>query len=220
MAHGIATFSIVAADPARGECGVATASKALAVGSIVPWARGGIGAVATQSDANTTFGPVGLELLAAGLSPDEVMQRLIAGDPEPAERQVGIVDMQARASTFTGSNNWDWSGGLIGPGVAVQGNLLVSEETATAMLHTFQGAEGPLAIRLLEALAAGDRAGGDRRGRQSAALLVVKPGGGFMGWNDRLVDLRVDDHPNPIDELRRLYGLWKLRYDPESPDGG
>ncbi len=212
------TFSIVAADPVAGECGVAVASKFLSAGAVVPWARGGVGAIATQSYANTSYGPTGLDLLANGVSPQAVIDRLTAADPDSAKRQVGIVDMNGGAATFTGRECFPWFGGLSGSHVAVQGNILVSEATITAMLRAFETTAGTLAGRLLAALKAGDRAGGDRRGKQSAALLVVKPAGGYGGLNDRYLDLRVDDHPRPVDELERLTGLWRLYFEKPSDD--
>jgi uncharacterized Ntn-hydrolase superfamily protein len=212
------TFSIVAADPVAGECGVAVASKFLSAGAVVPWARAGVGAIATQSYANTSYGPTGLDLLAKGVSPHAVIDRLTAADPDSAKRQVGIVDMKGGAATFTGRECFPWFGGLTGSHVAVQGNILVSEATVTAMLRAFETTAGTLAGRLLAALKAGDRAGGDRRGKQSAALLVVKPAGGYGGLNDRYLDLRVDDHPHPVDELERLTGLWRLYFEKPSDD--
>ena len=212
------TFSIVAADPSAGECGVAVASKFLSAGAVVPWARGGVGAIATQSYANTSYGPTGLDLLATGLSPPAVVDRLTVADPDAGKRQVGIVDMRGGAATFSGRDCFPWYGGLTGDHVAVQGNILVGEATVTAMLEAFQAATGPLTRRLLAALKAGDRAGGDRRGKQSAALLVVKPRGGYGGLNDRYLDLRVDDHPHPVDELERLTGLWWLYFEKPSDD--
>jgi uncharacterized Ntn-hydrolase superfamily protein len=204
------TFSIVAADPLADECGVAVASKFLSAGAVVPWARGGVGAIATQSYANTSYGPAGLDLLANGVSPQAVI--------DSAKRQVGIVDMHGGAATFTGNECFAWFGGLIGDHVAVQGNILVGEATVAAMLRSFQTTTGPLYGRLLAALKAGDRAGGDRRGKQSAALLVVKPAGGYGGLNDRYLDLRVDDHPHPVDEIERLTGLWRLYFEKPSDD--
>ncbi len=212
------TFSIVAADPLAGECGVAVASRFLSAGAVVPWARGGVGAIATQSYANTSYGPVGLDLLANGVSPQAVIDRLTAGDPDSAKRQVGIVDMQGGAASFTGSECFPWFGGVTGDHVAVQGNILVGEATVSAMLRAFQTTTGTLAGRLLAALKAGDRAGGDRRGKQSAALLVVKPAGGYGGLNDRYLDLRVDDNPHPVDELERLTGLWRLYFEKPAED--
>jgi uncharacterized Ntn-hydrolase superfamily protein len=212
------TFSIVAADPTAGECGVAVASKFLSAGAVVPWARGGLGAIATQSYANTSYGPAGLDLLANGVSPQAVIDRLTAADPDSAKRQLGIVDMHGGAATFSGRGCFPWFGGLTADHVAVQGNILVSQATVTAMLRTFQTTTGTLAGRLLAALKAGDGAGGDRRGKQSAALLVVKPAGGYGGLNDRYLDLRVDDHPHPVDELERLTGLWRLSFEKPSDD--
>jgi len=212
------TFSIAAADPTAGECGVAVASKFLSAGAVVPWARGGVGAIATQSYANTSYGPAGLDLLATGVPPQAVIDRLTAADPDSAKRQLGIVDMHGGAATFSGGGCFPWFGGLTADHVAVQGNILVSEATVTAMLRTFQTATGPLAARLLAALKAGDGAGGDRRGKQSAALLVVKPAGGYGGLNDRYLDLRVDDHPHPVDELERLTGRWRLYFEQPSDD--
>jgi uncharacterized Ntn-hydrolase superfamily protein len=207
------TFSIVAADPVAGECGVAVASKFLAAGSAVPWARGGVGAIATQSHANTSYGPAGLDLLASGLHPGEVIDRLTGADPDAARRQLGIVDMHGRSSTFSGADCFPWFGGLTSDNVAVQGNILVSGETVEAMLRTFQSTSGALAWRLLKSLKAGEDAGGDKRGKQSAAILVVKPHGGYGGFNDRYLDLRVDDHLAPVDELQRVTRLWQLYFE-------
>lgn len=210
------TFSIVALDPATGELGVAVASKFLAVGAVVPWARAGVGAVATQSYANVSYGPRGLELMAAGHSAEETLQLLLADDPDSHLRQVGIVDAQGRAATFTGEGCHAWAGGRTGGGYAAQGNILTGPEVIEAMVQAFESSSGPLAARLLAALAAGDRAGGDRRGRQSAALLVVKERGGYGGFTDRFIDLRVDDHVDPVAELERLYQIWRLYF--EKPD--
>lgn len=212
------TFSIVAVDPVAEECGVAVASKFLAVGSAVPWARAGVGAIATQSNANTTYGPRGLDLLERGMDPASVIDRLTSEDPGAASRQLGVVDLRGRSATFSGGECFAWYGGKTAENVAVQGNILVGEETVGSMFKTFQSTSGTLASRLLAALAAGERAGGDRRGKQSAALLVVKPNGGYGGFNDRYLDLRVDDHPNPVDELIRIAGLWRLYY--EKPSDG
>ena len=212
------TFSIVAADPAAGECGVAVASRFLAVGAVVPWARAGVGAIATQSHANTTYGPAGLDLMAKGLDPDAVVARLTEADPERAKRQLGLADMHGRAATFSGDECFPWFGGVTAKNVAVQGNLLVGEETVSAMLRSFQSTTGGLAWRLLAALKAGDRAGGDRRGKQSAALLILKPKRGYGGFNDRYLDLRVDDHPQPVEELERLAALWRLYFEQPRDD--
>ena len=209
----IATFSIAAADPEAHECGVAVASKFLGVGVMVPWAQAGVGAVATQAWANLSYGPDGLRLLGHGVAPDQVIARLMEADTMAGHRQVGIVDMQGRSATFTGEQCMPWAGGRTAPGVAVQGNILVSAETVSSMLETFQRTAGPLAARLLAALQAGDRVGGDSRGKQSAAMLVVKPGAGYGGWNDRYLDLRVDDHPDPVSELGRLFTLWQLYFE-------
>lgn len=202
------TFSIVGADPQAGDWGIAVASKFPAVGAVVPWGRAGAGAVATQSWANTSFGPDGLDLMAGGLSAQDALERVLAADEGREDRQVGMVDAAGRAVTFTGSKCMDWAGGLSGDGFACQGNILVGSEVVAAMDETFRVTEGDLVDRLLAALAAGDAAGGDRRGRQSAALLVVRAGGGYEGRNDRYVDLRVDDHPQAVIELARLFVVW------------
>ncbi len=207
------TFSIVAADPFEGEIGVAVQSKFLAVGSVVPWARAGVGAIATQSWANTAYGPRGLDLLKQGMSPQEVVDTLTRDDPDGETRQVGIVDAAGDVATFTGSECFEWSGGKTGYNFACQGNILVSGEVLDALGDAFEASIGEeLADRLVKALEAAQEAGGDRRGQQSAALLVVKEAGGYGGFNDRYIDLRVDDHPEPIAELRRLLGLHKLYY--------
>ena len=213
MVARVQTFSIVAADPAAGECGVAVASKFLSSGAVVPWAKGGLGAIATQSYANTSYGPRGLEMLAGGAAPLEVVACLTAGDPQASQRQLGVVDMQGRSATFSGGECFPWYGGMTAPNVAVQGNILVSEATVSAMLAAFQATPGALAWRLLAALKAGDRAGGDRRGKQSAAVLVVKPEGGYGGLNDRYLDLRVDDHERPVEDLERIAALWRLYFE-------
>ena len=203
----VATFSIVGHDPATEEWGIAVQSKFLAVGSVVPWARAGVGAIATQSYANTSFGPLGLKLLAEGRTAAEVLDMLIEGDSERQVRQVGIVDSQGSAATFTGDKCHDWAGGVTGKHYAAQGNILVSEKTVKAMANAFENTGGELAYRLLEALDAGQRAGGDARGQQSAALLVVQENAGYGGHNDRKIDLRVDDHVQPITELKRIFAM-------------
>lgn len=213
-----ATFSIVAFDPARQEWGVAVASKFLAAGAVVPWARAGAGAVATQSYANTRFGPEGLARMAQGLSAEETLAALLAEDPEREKRQVGLVDRQGRAAAFTGSECLPWAGHRIGEGFCCQGNLLVDERTLEAMAEAFVNASGELADRLVAALLAGDRAGGDRRGRQSAAILVVREGGGYGGFNDRYMDLRVDDDPDPVVKLRDLVELHHLYFGTPRPE--
>jgi uncharacterized Ntn-hydrolase superfamily protein len=210
------TFSIVARDADTGDLGVAVASKFLAVGSVVPWARAGGGAVATQAWANVSYGPRGLELMSEGLHPQTVADRLTASDDARDERQFGLVDAAGRAVTYTGTGCLPWAGGRTSDGVTVQGNILASGDVVDAMLAAFVAATGSFPDRLLEALLAGDRAGGDRRGRQSAALLVARQGGGYGGDNDRWLDLRVDDHPDPVPELIRIRGIARLLM--ERPD--
>jgi uncharacterized Ntn-hydrolase superfamily protein len=198
------TFSIVAYDPQENSWGVAVASKFLAVGAVVPWARAGQGAVATQSFANTTYGPKGLTLMAAGLSAEEALEQLIREDEGRNQRQVGLVDAQGRPASYTGSGCFAWAGYVIGPNFTCQGNILVSEATVQSMAEAYVKSTGELADRLVAALSAGEAAGGDSRGRQSAAVLVVKPEGGYSGYNDRYLDLRVDDDPNPVQRLAAL----------------
>ncbi|HEX7737553.1 MAG TPA: DUF1028 domain-containing protein [Ktedonobacteraceae bacterium] len=211
------TFSIVACDLEAGELGVAVASKFLAVGAVVPWARAGVGAIATQSWANTSYGPRGLDLLASGLSPKEALETLLGEDEGRATRQVGIVGVDGSpAVTYTGDQCFSWAGGTSGTTYACQGNILVGEETVQAMARTFEQSTGSLAQRLLGALAAGQNAGGDSRGQQSAALLVVRQNAGYGGFNDRMIDLRVDDHLQPIQELQHLLLLHTLSF--SSPD--
>ena len=204
----VATYSIVACDLDAGQWGVAVQSKFLAVGSVVPWAEPRVGAIATQSYANPRYGPDGLTLLREGRSAEEVVETLTAADAGRAERQVGIVDGHGLAATFTGDECHDWAGGRTGDGYAAQGNILVSEQTVDALAVTFeQSAHLSLAERLIECLTAAQAAGGDRRGQQSASLLVVEKDAGYANLSDVVVDLRVDDHGRPIVELRRLYGL-------------
>ncbi len=209
----VATFSIVAFDPNTGELGIAVESKFLGVGAVVPWAKAGVGAVATQAYANTTYGPKGLELLEQGLSPQEVVDKLTAEDPEAQRRQVGIVDAQGRSATFTGAECFAWAGGRAGQNYACQGNILVSQPTVDAMASSFEeNVSLPLPERLVAALQAGQAAGGDSRGEQSAALLVVKDKGGYSGFNDRYIHLHVEDHPKPIDELERVLALHRVYF--------
>jgi len=213
MAETVATYSICACDLAAGQWGVATQSKFLAVGSVVPWAAPHIGAIATQSYANPRYGPEGLELLREGFSAEEVVERLTAADGDRALRQLGVVDGQGRAATFTGEECHAWAGGRTGSGYAAQGNILVSGDTVDALAETFEATGGrPLAERLLDCLDAAEAAGGDSRGRQSAALLVVERDGGYASLSDTLVDLRVDDHPDPLVELRRIHRLHDLLF--------
>ena len=211
------TFSIVARDPQAGESGIAVQSKFLAVGAVVPWAKAGVGAIATQSWANTSYGPRGLELLASGLSVQETLAQLIGEDDGRASRQVGIVGVDGQPATFTGDQCFPWAGGQVGEHYTCQGNILVGEDTVLAMARTFEQTTGRLCDRLVAALAAGQAAGGDSRGQQSAALLVVRQGGGYGGFNDRFIDLRVDDHPQPINELKRILQLHKLYLFPPDP---
>jgi uncharacterized Ntn-hydrolase superfamily protein len=206
------TFSIVAADRDAGEVGVATESKFLAVGAVVTWARGEVGAVATQSFADARFGPRGLDLLASGVGSQQALDRLLDGDERREERQVGIVTARGEAASFTGTGCFEHAASLVAQGFACQGNILASADVVPAMAEGFEAARGPLAERLVEALRAGQRAGGDRRGQESAALLVAKPGGGYGGKNDRYVDLRVDHHDEPIEELARLLALHRLYF--------
>ncbi|HZU20205.1 MAG TPA: DUF1028 domain-containing protein [Gaiellaceae bacterium] len=209
----VATYSIVACDLEAGQWGVTTQSKFLAVGSLVPWAEPLVGAVATQSYVNPRYGPDGLTLLRQGLRAQEVVERLTASDAFRDHRQLGVVDRDGGSATYTGSKCMEWAGGVAGPSFAAQGNILVGEETVAALATTFEATAGrPLAERLLEALAAAQAAGGDRRGQQSAALLVVEKDAGYAGLCDTLVDLRVDDHEAPVAELVRLYELHSLLF--------
>jgi uncharacterized Ntn-hydrolase superfamily protein len=202
------TFSIVAADPQAGEVGVAVASRFFAVGTVVPHARAGVGAVATQSYANTTFGSHGLSLLAHGKSPEKVLEIMLGNDKGRNKRQVGLVSASGAAATYTGTECNTWAGGRAGPNYAVQGNILTGEDVVVAMEKAFLSSAGrPLGVRLYKAIEAGDAAGGDSRGRQSAALLVCRESGGYGGYTDRAIDIRVDDHPQPIRELGRLLDI-------------
>src|SRR3990170_4540700 len=204
------TFSIVAYDPRTKDLGVAVESKFVAVGSVVPWAEAGVGAVATQSWANTTYGPKGLALLRKGLHPKEVLKRFGQRDDGAAKRQIGIVDARGRAAAFTGDECFEWAGHAVGRNYAVQGNILTGEDVVKAMARAFESTDGDLPIRLLSALSAGQAAGGDVRGQQSAALLVVRKRGGYAAFNDRWIDVRVDDHPQPIEELIRVFNLYDV----------
>jgi uncharacterized Ntn-hydrolase superfamily protein len=208
----VATFSIAAADVASGEVGVAVASKFLAVGAVVPWAAAGAGAVATQAHANASFGPIGIGLMREHRSAAEALALLISGDDDPDRRQVGLVDARGGSAAHTGSGCPDWAGHFVGPGFACQGNLLAGAEVVAAMARTFQSSTGPLAERMSAALRAGEAAGGDHRGRQSAAIYVARDKGGYLGLSDVHVDLRVDDHPEPLQELSRLLGLQDLYF--------
>lgn len=211
----VATYSLVACDLDEGQWGVAVQSKFLAVGAVVPWAEPLVGAVATQSYANPRYGPDGLALLRDGRSAAEVVEHLTAADDGRAHRQVGVVDAEGRAATYTGDECQKWAGGRTGDCYAAQGNILVSHETVGALADTFESTAGaPLANRLLDCLEAAQAAGGDRRGQQSASLLVVQKDAGYASLSDSLIDLRVDDHERPIEELRRLYGIHRLLFAP------
>jgi uncharacterized Ntn-hydrolase superfamily protein len=201
------TFSIVAFDSTTGELGVAVQSRAFSVGSAVSWAEAGVGAIATQASTNESFGPRGWDLLRAGLESDQVLDLLLHGDPGKEDRQVAVIDVCGHGVNFTGSRCLDWAGGRTGTGYACQGNILASEEVVDAMAEAFSKTEGELAERLLQALVAAQAAGGDKRGMQSAALLVVRPSDEYPEYRYRYVDLRVEDHEDPINELIRVYRI-------------
>jgi uncharacterized Ntn-hydrolase superfamily protein len=214
----IATFSIVAFDPEENAYGIAVASKFPAVGAVVPWADAGSGAVATQSYANTTFGPRGLALMKDGETASDALTKLIQDDDERELRQVGLIDPAGTSASYTGEKCMDWAGGQAGEHYAAQGNILTGPDTIDAMVEAFLQTEGPFPSRLFQSLLAGDRAGGDRRGRQSAAILIVKEKGGYGGYNDRWLDYRVDDHEDPVPRLGELIDLHEL-YFGESAQG-
>ena len=203
----ITTFSIVAYDPDTNEYGIAVQSKFFAVGDVVPFAQADSGALATQAVGNPRFGPRALELFKEGVSAQAVIEKLLAGDPDRESRQLGAVDTKGTPATFTGSKCLPWAGGKTGEHYTVQGNLLAGPQVLDAMAAAYEAAPGDLASRLIHATSAGQAAGGDARGRESAALLVVKAGAGYLGLNDRLVDLHVEDHPTPIRELQRLLDI-------------
>ena len=208
----LSTFSIVACDLTEEAWGVAVASKFPAVGAVVPWAQAGVGAVATQSYANTSFGPRGLTLMDKAVSAKTALAQLLADDEEREKRQVGLVDSRGGAATFTGDECFEWAGGLTGPGYAIQGNILIGQDVVQAMQAQFLETDGELPARLYAALLGGDRAGGDRRGRQSAAITVVKPKAGYGGFNDRWIDYRVDDDEDPVGRLGQLLNLHELYF--------
>lgn len=212
------TFSIVAYDPAEEAWGVAVASKFLAAGAVVSWARAGAGAVATQALARVSFGPDGLAMLTAGKSASETLTALLAVDPGREDRQVGIVDAHGGAAAHTGANCFAWAGHRVGEGFTCQGNILTGPETLDTMAETFQAARGELADRLVAALLAGDTAGGDRRGKQAAGVLVVRHNGGYGGDNDRYLDLRVDDDPEPVKRLQELVAMHHLFFGKPRPE--
>jgi len=228
------TYSIVAYDSATGDLGVAVQSKFPNVGGIVPWARAGVGAVATQSLGNTEYGDKGLELMAMGASAPEAMRIVMRLDPRPAQRQVGMMDARGNSASWTGDSCFAWAGGkvggravrpwggkgemIVGRGYAAQANIMVSDQTVKNLAATFEGARGSLADRLMAALVAGQAGGGDKRGMESAALLVVRANGGYLGLNDRYIDIRVYDDTNPIRELQRLYQLHRLYFFTSRPE--
>lgn len=212
------TFSLVARSQDGTQWGIAVASKFLAVGAVVPAARYGVGAIATQSFANVAYKADGLHLLRRGLSAQDVVDKLTAADDDRDQRQLGVVDLDGTAATFTGKACHDWAGGRTGDGYAAQGNILTGPEVVNALAEAFEGTAGSLATRLTTALLAADRAGGDSRGRQSAAVYVVSEGGGYGGGDDVLVDLRVDDHEDPVPELRRLVELHEVFFGAPDPD--
>lgn len=212
------TYSIVAFNPDEQAWGVAVASKFLAVGSLVSWAQAGAGAIATQAFARVSLGPDGLKMMAAGTSAQDTLDALLANDPHAASRQVGMVDAQGGAAAHTGRDCQEWAAHRIGKGFACQGNILTGPDTLDAMHDTFVNVSGELADRLVKALTAGEKAGGDRRGKQSAALLVVKPGGGYGGDTDRYIDLRVDDDPAPVKKLRALLDMHHLHFGEARPE--
>lgn len=227
----VATFSIVAVDSVNGDVGIAVQSKFPNVRPVVPWAAAGVGAIATQSFVNVQYGPKGLALLRNGATAEEAVRILIANDSARNSRQLGIVDMKGNAASWTGNDCFDWAGGMTGKnsggkgmvvtgkGFAAQGNILLGKETVEAMARTFENTKGPLADRLVAALLAGGKAGGDRRGEESAALLVKRKGAGYDGTTDDYIDIGIYDHPKPLQELERLYKLHKLyffRSDPKN----
>jgi uncharacterized Ntn-hydrolase superfamily protein len=213
------TYSIVALDPATGDLGVAVQSKFLAVGAVVPWARAGVGAIATQSFANVAYGPDGLALLADDRGAVETLGRLIAADDLRDERQAGVVDARGGSATHTGSGCFAWAGGRLGDGFAAQGNILAGASVVDGLADTFLAGGRPFPELLIACLAAAESAGGDRRGRESAALLIVRERGGYGGGNDRWIDLRVDHHDDPIGELGRLLEFQRLYFDrPDAAD--
>src|SRR5690625_482688 len=211
----VATYSLVAFDPETESLGVAVQSKFLAAASVVSWAKAGVGAVATQAWANGSFGPEGLRLLGEGLDTETVARQLIDSDEGREHRQFGIIDARGNAYAFTGDQCLDWSGHVVGPNFACQGNILAGEAVVKEMAYAFQNSDGDFTDRLVAALEGGQAAGGDRRGQQSAGLVIVREGAGYGGFTDRYLDLRVDDHPEPIAELKRLVSLFRLYFEKE-----
>ena len=204
------TFSIVAFDGRNGDLGVAVQSKFIAVGAVVPWAKAGVGALATQAWGNVSFGPRGLKMLEEGMSAPDVLRKLLAEDVRPEVRQVAIVDSKGETATHTGKECMDWAGHFSGPSYSCQGNILANSGVVESMAKTYEETQGDLIEKLLASLSAGQAAGGDRRGQQSAALLVVREKGGYEGFSDRYVDLRVDEHPSPIEELKRTFNIYDI----------
>ncbi len=204
------TFSIVARDPVNGDLGIIVQSKFPAVGSVVPWAKANIGAIATQAWANVSYGPNGLSLLENGNSASVTLKTLLNGDEGREHRQIGIVDSHGQAVAHTGTECMEWAGHIVGDGFSCQGNILAGEDVVTDMAEAFENTEGDLIDKLFAGLIAGQAAGGDRRGMQSASILVVREKGGYEGGNDRYVDVRVDEHPNPIDELVRIFNIYDM----------
>jgi len=204
------TFSIVAFDSRNGDLGVAVESKFPAVGALVPWAKAKVGAIATQAWVNVSYGPNGLKMLEEGLSAQETLRRLLADDPRPEVRQAAVVDANGQVAVHTGSECLEWAGHVTGNGYSCQGNILSNAKVLESMARAYQETSGDLIDRLLEVLSVGQAAGGDQRGQQSAAILVVREMGGYEGFTDRYVDLRVDDHPTPIDELKRIFRIYDM----------
>ncbi len=215
----LATFSIVAFDPETKDLGIATQSKFIAVGSVVPWVKAQVGAIATQAAANVSYGPRGLDMLERGLHPKEVVRSLVEEDQEAGQRQLAVVDSQGRVAAFTGKECYEWAGHVIGKSHCSLGNILASEDVVRSMATAYEETEEDLPERLLAALEAGQKAGGDRRGQQSAALLVARSEGGYGGYTDRYIDIRVDEHPRPIEELKRIFKVYDLTLlERESPE--
>jgi len=214
----VSTFSIVACDSSARELGVAVQSKFIAVGAVVPWLEADVGAIATQAWANTTYGPSGLELLRRGVAPADVIAELTRDDAHADQRQVGVVDARGHSATYTGAKCMEWAGGVAAVNFSAQGNILAGQAVVDALATSFTSTSGVLADRLIAALRAAQAAGGDRRGKQSAALVIVKPKGGYAAMNDRFVDLRVDDHPDPVEELARILELYKLYFFKPAPE--
>ncbi len=213
----VATYSIAAVDPTTHEVGVAVQSKFLAVGTVVPWVQAGVGAIATQAWANTGYGPAGLTLMQKGHTPEQVLDILTSTDEGRDRRQIGVVSVSGKGAAYTGQSCTAWAGHVTGDGFVCQGNILACAEVVEKMAAAYQTAAGDLSQRLLAALDAAQAAGGDARGMQSAALVVEKPKGGYGGFNDRFVDLRVDDHPEPLKELRRIFQIHRLYFYPSDP---